>query len=132
MSQNLADTVTVGKEYLVFGLQLDLDREGQRVGPLVCIFPDVGYLLTLPLCLFEVTDPRVSRYWQVRSRSPGTIGIYPPSFYRESDEQFPPSWFGEGYLRALDDDQDPETAADFERVCGLLVAEFEESPQPAG
>jgi len=132
MSKNLGGKVTIGKEYLVFGLEVDLDRERQRVGPFVTIIPDVGYLLTLPLCLFQVTDPRVSRHWEVQSRSAGTMGLYPPSFYREPDEQSPPSWFLEGYLQSLDDDQDPATAADFERVCDLLVAESEEPPTTVG
>ena len=67
----------IGKEYIVFGLSI-LDG-----ATWVQILSDFGYLYSVPLCLFEITDGRVSRYWQARSYENGTLKLWPPSFYQD-------------------------------------------------
>lgn len=120
--------LTIGKEYLVFGLQFQVDPNKHDTGPKVTITPDIGYVVSFPLGLFQITDPRVSRYWEARSLSVATIGFYPSSFYRESDRNYPPTWYGESYLNDLIEEGEPGTIEDFERGCALLESEFADHP----
>jgi hypothetical protein len=69
--------LSVGREYFVYGLTF------LSGAPWVEILEDFGYLYSAPLCLFEITDARVSRYWQLQIGPDSTVMLWPPSFYRE-------------------------------------------------
>ena len=58
--------LSVGREYIVFGLRFEVDSEGMGTGPWVDLISDYGHLSSAPLYLFEITDGRVSRYWDAR------------------------------------------------------------------
>lgn len=106
-------SLTVGKEYLVLGLEFEVDPAGFETGTYVWIVPDVGYVVRFRLLYFEITDPQVSRYWQAQSLSAGNVTLFPPSFYREN------------YLKELIEDRVPEVDEDFFQVLTLLQLESE-------
>ncbi|MDE3137295.1 MAG: hypothetical protein KGL59_12020 [Acidobacteriota bacterium] len=103
-----------GEEYVVLGLTVDVGSRHMGLGPWVQIYTrkHVVHAITfVPLCLFEVTDARVSQHWEVRFSEGGTaVTLWPPSFYRPY------------YHDDLSEDM-PEAVADFERVVKLLEDE---------
>jgi hypothetical protein len=74
--------LTVGQEYLVFGLQFRFGSAG-GVGVWIEYETELGYLGSAPLALFEVTDSRVSRFWEFAVAPDGTALLEPLSFRRE-------------------------------------------------
>jgi hypothetical protein len=64
-SWHFKGSLTVGKEYLVVALGFTFAPAPDNLGPSVVLIPDAGYLVAFPLALFEVTDPRVSCYWDL-------------------------------------------------------------------
>lgn len=68
--------VIVGREYLVYGMFF------QAGVPWVQLLEEFGYIYPVPLCLFEIVDGRVSKYWKVRYDEKG-VTLWPPSFSRE-------------------------------------------------
>ena len=103
-----------GEEYVVLALTVDFGSRHLGLGPWVRIYTrkHVAHIITsAPLCLFEVVDPRPSRYWELRAPEGATVAtLWPPSFYREY------------YHDDLSEDV-PEVVADFERVVKLLEDE---------
>ena len=69
--------VEIGREYLAFGLRL------WGAGAWVDIEVDAGYLVSVPLCLFEVVDARVSETWTVRMHDDGDVAVMPEAFHAE-------------------------------------------------
>jgi len=67
----------LGREYLVLGLAV---WDGE---PWVQIPSKSGYVLHVPLCLFEVVDGRIPALWVLRVSEDGSFTLWPPSFYRE-------------------------------------------------
>lgn len=69
--------LTVGQIYVVFGMQI--------LGgiPWLELASDTNYLFSVPLCLFEIIDARVSQYWEVHMDRDGNLLIWPSSFYRD-------------------------------------------------
>ena len=60
--------LTVEKEYLVLGLEFIADFARVRTGPYVWVLADSDAQPEwFDLCLFMVTDPRMSRYWAMRT-----------------------------------------------------------------
>lgn len=66
---------------------LDLLREYLAIGlgywqgvAWVEIVTDGGWLLSVPLFLFEITDPKASKYWEIRTDGASTT-LWPPSLY---------------------------------------------------
>ena len=66
----------IGKEYVVYGLRI---LQGSIWVELVS---DTNYLYSVPLCLFEVVDKKVSKYWEIGLRK-NNIYFWPNSFYKE-------------------------------------------------
>jgi len=107
--------VVEGREYLVLGLIIDSAAQSDGRGAWVDVLmePEIPTVISVPLCLFEIIDPRVSRYWQVRVSDEGIVNLWPPSFYRE-------------YYHSDLSDREPEVVKDFWRVHALLEAESRE------
>ena len=70
-------SAVVGQVYPVYGLYT------WRGEPFIRLRSEYGYLVPLPLCLFEITDGRVQPDWEARCNKDGGITVQPPSFYRE-------------------------------------------------
>lgn len=64
-----------GAEYGVYGISID---EGQT-----SIVVDLGDLCWSyePLALFDITDPSVSRHWQIRRDDDGAVEFFPAVFF---------------------------------------------------
>lgn len=67
----------IGREYIAFGLRL------WGAGTWADIEVDAGYLVSVPLCLFEVVDARVSETWMLRTHDDGDLDIMPEPFHAE-------------------------------------------------
>lgn len=108
--------VVPGREYLVLALIIDAAAESNGRGAWLGILmePEIPTVIEVPICLFEIVDPRVSRYWEIRVSDKGVVRFWPPSFYRE-------------YYHDDLSDRDPETVKDFWRVCAMIEAEAKEA-----
>jgi hypothetical protein len=73
------------------------------------IATDGGWLLSVPLFLFEVTDARASRYWEIRYET-NSMRLWPSSFYKPT------------FNSELADDI-PEAVEQFQKVRRLIEAE---------
>lgn len=104
-----------GREYLVLGLIVDAASQSDGRGAWVDVLmePEIPTVISVPLCLFEIVDPRVSRHWEIRVSDEGMVRLWPSSFYRE-------------YYHSDLSDRDPEIVKDFWRVHALLEAEAKE------
>lgn len=78
--------VVIGREYLVLGLTVNgaLQKTGNGAWVDILMEPEVPTVIPVPLCLFEIVDARVSRFWELRLSDEGSITLWPPSFYRQS------------------------------------------------
>jgi hypothetical protein len=86
-----------------------------------------GYAALCDLALFEITDPRASRYWHVRMTTfegREAIDLLPPElipiFFTTEDDERSGLEQDRAYFAALHSDE-------FKRVCELLHNEFEPS-----
>jgi hypothetical protein len=104
--------VVPGREYIVLGLIVDSSPHSDTRGAWVDVLmePEIPTIISVPLCLFEIVDPRVSRYWEIRVSPEGNIRLWPSSFYRE-------------YYHSDLSDRDLEIVKDFWRTYALLEAE---------
>lgn len=102
--------VVVGREYLVLGLSFGVPPMAAGVWVDILMEPDIPTLIQAPLCLFEITDPRVSRFWEIRVSGEGVTTLCPASFCQES------------YHERLSD-RVPEVVEDFWRTHRLLLEE---------
>lgn len=68
---------TAGQEYLVYGLTVSQGIVWIEISP------DHRFLISAPLFLFEVKDPRVSALWELRAESHGLVRIWPAAFFEE-------------------------------------------------
>jgi hypothetical protein len=75
--------LTSEKEYLVIGLQFSTNTKIHGTGVWVHLVSDYGHLTWAPISLFEVVDPRVSRYWEIRMTTPGVVTLWPALLYTE-------------------------------------------------
>ena len=69
-----------------------------------------GWPQTVPLFLFEIVDPRTSRYWEGRFGADGSFSLAPPPFH-ESD------------FASLVADNEPQAELAYNRYRQLLEAE---------
>jgi hypothetical protein len=99
----------LGKEYVVFGLSLfggmswvDIASEATSADP--------GYLHPAPLCLFEIVNGHVSRYWEAHQHGDRDLMLQPRSFYRD--------YYHEDLADGV-----PEVVEDFARMRALLEDE---------
>jgi hypothetical protein len=74
--------ISSGTEYVVLGISFMLDDSVGRCS-FVEITSDYGHLSSVPLFLFEIVDPRVSKYWTLRQFDPFTFALWPNDFYTE-------------------------------------------------
>jgi hypothetical protein len=75
--------VTIGKEYVVFGLTTTVEPGYTGLGLSIEIVSDFEYLVSAPICLFEILEGTPSRFWELRVSDDNTILLWPRSFYRE-------------------------------------------------
>ena len=75
--------ITVGKEYLVFGIQFLTQSKIYGCTTLFEVEDDAGRLVATPAVLFELTDPRGSRSWEGRNVGDGAFLLWPAEFHRE-------------------------------------------------
>ena len=96
--------VEIGKEYVVFCLEI--------IDGMAWVNFDSGSnrLSIAPLCLFEVIDGRVSRYWELRIWEENKILFRPPTFFKE--------FFHDDLAEGI-----PETVMEFHKVRSMLEAE---------
>jgi len=106
-SRGLAsDFAPTGTIFIVHGVEFSSGNVLYRLPD-----PPKGHQSILGLAmLFEIIDPRVSRYWECRVLPSGKIVSWPPS------------WFKPFYHDLLSDG-DPAIVADFARVTSLLNQE---------
>jgi hypothetical protein len=64
--------LVIGKEYKVYGI----DTSPRSVW--VLIETDLGYLVSVPLLLFTVIDPRIPPGWVIEVGPPCELSIMPP------------------------------------------------------
>ncbi len=103
--------LTTGREYLVLELFFATGDEPFGTGTWVVIPDDHGRFGEAPLPLFEVTDPRVSRYWELQRWPNGNVTLGPAVFGRD--------FFVDDLFEGV-----PAAAAEFRRVYQLLDSEF--------
>jgi hypothetical protein len=99
----------IGKEYVVFGMRFFGGMPWVEIAS-EASFADPGYLHPAPLCLFEMVDGRVSRYWEARRRGDAGLVLEPRSFYRD--------YYHEDLADGV-----PEVVEDFARMRALMEAE---------
>jgi len=74
--------ITENKEYLVLGIRFMLDSSLGRCC-IAEISSDYSHLTSVPLFLFEIIDPSVSKYWKIKVFDEFTIALWPEVFYKE-------------------------------------------------
>jgi hypothetical protein len=104
--------VTVGKEYLVLGVETFVRSSMWGNSTAIQYMSDYEELAFAPLLLFEIVDGRVSGHWEMRMGENGSITLWPPSFYKE---------FYHDHLS----DGVPDVVKDFGEVYSLLSSEYE-------
>ena len=55
--------ITVGMEYVVFSVGCVPDSDAYGKATLYRIVDDFERLIPVPACLFDIIDPKVSKYW---------------------------------------------------------------------
>jgi hypothetical protein len=99
----------VGKEYLVFGISI-MDGE-----PWIDILSESKYLVQAPLCLFEIINRRISKYWVVGFSPHGDFIMRPPSIL---DQPY--------YFDDLSEYK-PDVLNEFQKIKDLLENEWSSS-----
>ncbi|CAM3723034.1 hypothetical protein POKO110462_17115 [Pontibacter korlensis] len=104
--------VTIGKLYLVYGVQINAD--GSRY---IDYFSDSGNLAQAPLEFFDVIDGKVSKYWQLKIWSSNDVTLWPAIFYQD--------YFHDDLSEAVE-----EVVKGFEEIKNLLEEEqnFKQAP----
>ena len=97
--------ITPGKQYLVLGMQSTLGNLW------IELQGDTGNLISVPLCLFEIMDGRVSRHWIFKRWKDYDFTLWPESFYQE--------YYHDDLLEGV-----PNVVSDFRRLLNLLNAEY--------
>lgn len=103
--------VTEGKEYLVLGISFLVNSAIYGNCSLFEIRDDAGRCVSVPTMLFDVEDPRPSRFWRARRTGLIDLALWPEEFYRD-------------YFHDDLSERRPETVAAFNEVVGRLDAEF--------
>lgn len=78
---NQAFGVVPGTEYIVFALTM---LGGEPWVEITDSDLDPGYLWGVPLCLFEIVNPRLSVLWEARIVKNGELRLEPPSLSRHN------------------------------------------------
>lgn len=97
--------VNIGDEYVVYSMSI-LDG-----APWIDVYgKGIDCIHSVPLCLFEIIDGTVSKYWVAKIVDDGILLLWPPSFYAPY------------YHDDLTDDV-KEVVEDFNRVQKLIIEE---------
>jgi hypothetical protein len=122
---SIDNRLTIGAEYLVLGLTFEADPDRFTTGPYVHIPLDNGNVALCDLCLFAITDPRASRYWEVRTAqfdNRQIVELLPPhlsGILSIADEDERPTWEQDkSFFAAL-------SSSEFRQVCELLQSEYD-------
>ena len=103
--------ITLGKTYVV--LSLSFYSSGSYFhGTIIDIIDDDDQYTRLPLCYFDVVDPRVSIFWRARAVEHG-MRLWPAEFHRE--------FFHDDLSDGV-----PEVVAMFNRAVERLTYEFDD------
>ncbi len=74
--------LTVRREYLVLGIRFLLHLPHFGSAPVLEIQEDNRhYCVSIPSCLFEIVDPRPSRFWVVKKQGDFDLALWPEEFY---------------------------------------------------
>jgi hypothetical protein len=103
--------VMPGKEYVVLGVSFFIGSTVYGNGPLFQICDDAGRCVSMPTALFDLVDPRPSRFWVAKRIGEADFVLWPEEFYRE-------------YFHDDLSERDAKTVATFNEVVGRLDAEF--------
>jgi hypothetical protein len=72
--------ITINKEYIVLGISFFFENNSFGSLAFYEILDDVkSYCTSMPFCLFEIIDPRVSSYWEIKINNKA-ITIWPEEF----------------------------------------------------
>jgi hypothetical protein len=102
--------VEIGREYTVLALDFFVRSNLFGTGPYVEIADELDRLGWAPLCLFEILDASVSRFWKACVLEHSTLSLAPPAFRTE-------------YYHDDLSERVPEVVEDFRRLRALLEAE---------
>jgi hypothetical protein len=100
--------LTVGATYTVLGI---LCGAGV-LGGVVLHVPGEDYIIPAPLCLFDIVDPRPSRYWVPKKMTEFKMALWPEEFYQP-------------YFHDILSDFDPACFEIYRRVRAQMESEFE-------
>jgi hypothetical protein len=111
--RNQSFGLVVGREYLILGLSYARHSHcGNAVA--VSYFDGENLVLGAPIILFDITNPCVSRYWELKTSEDGSLDIYPPLFH-------------EDFFHDRLSDNEQEASEAFQRVYALLDSEDKET-----
>lgn len=67
--------LSIGSNYLVLGVSFG------SYGVLLQIVDDYGKCIFVPICIFDVIDPRPSKYWKFKKTSDSDLLLWPSEFF---------------------------------------------------
>jgi hypothetical protein len=79
-SDSIKFAVTKDKEYVVLGIEFILPNTPHEGGISYHVIDDGNRWMPIPSDLFEISDPRLSRRWQVQQVNGGSVYLGPPEF----------------------------------------------------
>lgn len=104
--------LTVGATYTVLGISFVAKSEFFGSGAFLEMKDDLApHISFVPFCLFEVVDPRPSRFWRAKSLGDCDFSLSPEEFYAD-------------YFHDELSDQEPRVVEVFDRVVEKLETEF--------
>jgi hypothetical protein len=101
--------ITIGKEYLVLGLIFSSGKIGN--GCFVEHLTDYGHYVLSPICLFDVIDKRISKYWKFEIDNDGDYRLWLPPTVKTY------------YHNDTSEEDELDVVADFLRMKKLLEEE---------
>lgn len=73
--------LVIGNTYLVLALTMMTDGEPHGGGVHYQILNDYGAIRSIPSVLFEIEDPRCSRFWNAQAHEDGSLLLWPEEFF---------------------------------------------------
>lgn len=75
--------VEVGEYYTVLAVFIYNNQPAFGSGCWIQVVSKDEHLINAPLCLFQVIDGTLSRFWEISVNQKGTVCFCPPSFLKE-------------------------------------------------
>ena len=100
-----------GHEYTILGIMFAVQSSIFGSTALFEVRDDAGRCYSVPTCLFEIVDPRPSRWWIAKQLGDFNFVLWPHEFYQE--------FFHDDLSNGL-----PERVAEFESLVQRLKDEF--------